>query len=158
MSTAHCSSNAHRRCSTRVTTLLYESPLNRFDLMPGFSLEERLLVLMKKPNLASAILGVGVLILGGRRIGVACSLISSSSGWLVIALFFVAACTLVVIFLPAFAVTALFCSRETLSVVILGSASIGYLALNACTTSVAESSDTTSSENYTVSTPSCRQE
>jgi hypothetical protein len=109
-------------------------------------------VFMKKPNLASAILGVGVLNLDDRRVGVACSLISSSSGWLVIALFFVAGFTLAVIFLPAFAVTAFFCSCETLGVVILGSASIEYLALNACATSVAESSDTASSENYTVST------
>jgi hypothetical protein len=120
--------------------------------MPGFSLDGRLLVLMKKPNLASAILGVEVLNLDNRRVGVACSLISSPSGWLVIALFFVAGFTLAVIFLPAFVVTALFCSRETLGVVILGRASIEYFALNACATSVAESSDTASSENYTVST------
>jgi hypothetical protein len=133
----------------------YESPLNRFDLMSGFSLDGRLLVLMKKPNLASAILGVGVLILDDRRIGVACSLISSSPGWLVIALFFEAGLTLAVSFLLAFAVAALFGSRETMGVAILGGASIGYLVLNVCTTSVAESSDTTSSENYTVSTPSC---
>lgn len=110
---------------------------------------------MKKPNLASAILGVGVLILDDRRIGVACSLISSSPGWLVIALFFGAGLTLAVSFLLAFAVAALFGSRETMDVAILGGASIGYLVLNVCTTSVAESSDTTSSENYTVSTPSC---
>jgi hypothetical protein len=51
----------------------HESPLNRFDLMPGFSLDGRPLALMKKPNLASTILGVGVLILNDRRIGVACS-------------------------------------------------------------------------------------
>jgi hypothetical protein len=113
---------------------------------------------MKKPNLASTILGVGVLILNDRRIGVACSLISNSSSWLVIALLFVAGFTLAISFLLAFAVAALLGSRETTGVVILGAASIGYLALNVCTTSAAESSDTTGSENYTVSTPSYLQE
>jgi hypothetical protein len=102
--------------------------------------------------LASTILGVGVLILDDRRIGVACSSISSSSGWLVIDLFFVAGFTLAVIFLLAFAVTALFCFGETMGVVFLGGARTGYLALKACTTSVAESSDAAISENYTVST------
>lgn len=125
----------------------YKSPLNRFDFMPGFSLDGRALVLMKNPNLASAILGVGVLTLNDRRIGVACSFIPSSSGWLVIALFFVAG----VIFLLAFTVMALFLSGETPRVSLLGGASIGYLALKAFVTSVVESSDTATSENYTVS-------
>lgn len=116
--------------------------------MPGFSLDGRALVLMKKPNLASIFLGVGVPTLEDRRIGVACSLILGPSGWLVIALFLV----LRFIFLLAFAVMALFRSGDTLSVALLGGASIGYLALNACTTSVAESSDTATLENYTVST------
>jgi hypothetical protein len=147
--TVHCSSNASdpHTISRTSHNHAYKSPLNRFDLKPGFSLDGRFLVLMKKPNLASAILGVGVLILDDRRIGVACSLISRSSGWLVIALFFVAGFALAVIFLLAFAVTALFCSGETIGVVFLGGARTGYLALNACTMSVAESSETARSEN-----------
>lgn len=104
---------------------------------------------MKRPNLASIFLGVGVLILNDRRVSVAFSLILVSSGWLVVALFFMAG----VIFLFGFAVMALFRPGETSSVALPGVASIGYLALNACTTSGSESSDTATSENYTVSTP-----
>lgn len=121
--------------------------MDRFDLMPGLSLDGRVLVLMKKPNLASFICGVGVLNLGDWRTGVACSINSSSSDWLVLALFFVAG----VIFLLAFAVIALFCSDETLTVALLGGTRIGYLTLSACTTSAPGSCDSMASENYTVS-------
>ncbi|KAG9966863.1 hypothetical protein KCU61_g243, partial [Aureobasidium melanogenum] len=51
----------------------YESPLNRFDLISGCSLDGRFCPLMKKPNLASFIFGVGVLSRDGWRMGVACS-------------------------------------------------------------------------------------
>lgn len=47
---------------------------------------------------------------------------------------------------------ALFRSGGTLGVALLEGASIEYLALNACNASVAELSDTATSENYTVST------